>query len=342
MEKAKSRSTEEKKALRFHVIIFFISLLFTIALWDAYHNGTRPFDQEIASKLILIMGTLFSISAGLFTWSIETRKTFLEKEIEWRTRDLHEKNKELIQKNQEVENFIHIISHDLKAPIVSIQGFASILKNELGAALQGTGLEYFNRIQSNTQQMNTLIHDLLEFSRVGRIEDEKEIVSMSELLSEIVDELKPEIDKNHIEIVLQKPVPPLWGSKKRLNQVFTNLLANAVKYMGPATGPRIELGASVNDQSYCTYWVKDNGIGIKKDYQEKIFQIFQRVPNQLKVEGTGIGLSIVKKIVELNSGRVWVQSDEGHGSQFFIEWPKADDVLKIHKPPFQERLQKVG
>lgn len=324
MEQAKSSAAKRgKKPFHFYIVIFFVGMLFTVSLWDAYYNGSRPLDRDISSVLVLAMGTLFSIAAGLFSWSLETRQSTLEKEVEWRTRDIHSKNEELIEKNQEVENFIHIISHDLKAPIVSIQGFASILKTELGSALQGTNLDYFNRIQANAQQMSTLILDLLEFSRVGRVEDEKAAVDMEGLLKEIVEELKPEIDKRHIKIQMTNHFPPLWGSRKRISQVFINLIGNAVKYIGSPAEPRIEIGYDEkNGSNLCTLWIKDNGIGIKKEFQEKIFQIFQRAPNQLKVEGTGIGLSIVKKIVELNGGRVWVESEEGKGSQFFVEWMK--------------------
>lgn len=340
MGKMESSATKQGKRLfRFYVFIFFVGMLFTITLWDAYYNGSRPFDKEISSKLILIMGTLFSLAAGLFTWSLETRRTFLEKEVEVRTHDIQAKNKELLKKNEEIENFIHIISHDLKAPIVSIQGFASIIKTELGNALQGVNLDYFNRIQANAQQMSMLIMDLLEFSRVGRIEDEKGSVDTRELLKEILEELKPEIDKRHMKIQLADHFPMLWASRKRLSQVLTNLIGNAVKYMGPTSEPRIEIGcAEKGGNNLCTLWVKDNGIGIKKEFQEKIFQIFQRAPNLLKVEGTGIGLSIVKKIVELNSGRVWVESEEGTGSQFFVEWPKAQNHPSEPKTGLVESL----
>ena len=340
MDKAGSSATKRgTRPFRFYIVIFFVGMLFTITLWDAYYNGSRPFDKEIASKLILVMGTLFSLAAGLFTWSLETRRASLEKEVEWRTHDVQAKNKELLKKNEEIENFIHIISHDLKAPIVSIQGFASILKTELGNALQGANLDYFNRIQANAQQMNTLIMDLLEFSRVGRIEDQKESVDTRELLKEILEELKPEIDKHHIKIRLADHFPMLWASRKRLGQVLTNLIGNAVKYMGPASEPHIEIGCTEkNGNNLCTLWVKDNGIGIKKEFQGKIFQIFQRAPTQLKVEGTGIGLSIVKKIVELNGGRVWVESEEGKGSQFFVEWLKVQDHPSESKTGLVESL----
>lgn len=315
---------KQKTLLRFHILIFFVGLLFTITLWDAYFNGTRPFDKEVAAYLILIMGTLFSVAAGMFTWSIESRRDSLETDVAKRTHELHEKNDELLRKNEEIENFIHTISHDLKAPIVSIRGFASLLENELGSALEGVKADYFHRIVQNAKQMNMLIVDLLEFSRVGRVEDEKEAVNPKEVFDEMLSELKPEIDKKQIQITLSENFPFLFGSRKRLLQVFTNLVANAVKYMGSPAEPRIEIAFSEEPSaSTCLLWVKDNGIGIKKEFQDKIFQIFQRAPNTLQVEGTGIGLSIVKKIVELNGGKVWVESEEGKGSQFFVRWPKA-------------------
>lgn len=332
---------KQKTLLRFHILIFFVGLLFTITLWDAYFNGTRPFDKEVAAYLILIMGTLFSVAAGMFTWSIESRRDSLETDVAKRTHELNEKNEELLRKNEEIENFIHTISHDLKAPIVSIRGFASLLEQELGSALAGVKSDYLHRIVQNAKQMNTLIVDLLEFSRVGRMEDEKEAIDPKDVFDEILAELKPETDKKHIQITLSGGFPHLWGSRKRLLQVFTNLIANAVKYMGSPAQPRIEIGFS-EEGPLCLIWVKDNGIGIKKEFQEKIFQIFQRAPNTLQVEGTGIGLSIVKKIVELNGGKVWVESEEGKGSQFFVRWPKADTssvkMPGINEAAFQPAL----
>ncbi|MBI1977345.1 MAG: HAMP domain-containing histidine kinase [Candidatus Omnitrophica bacterium] len=314
-----------KRPFRFHIVIFFVGVFFTVTLWDAYYNGSRPFDREIASYLILIMGTLFSVAAGLFSWSIETRRIFLEKEVDWRTRDIQAKNKELLNKNEEIENFIHIISHDLKAPIVSIQGFASILKTELGDTLQGNNLDYFNRIQSNVQHMNDLILDLLELSRVGRVEDEKEVVDINDLLKEIIAPFAPELEKKSIRVKVGEYFPNLWGSRKRLEQVFANLIGNAIKYIGVPEQPSIEIEHSrASEEQFCRICVKDNGVGIRKEFQEKIFQIFQRAPNTQKVEGTGIGLSIVKKIVEHNGGQVWVESEEGKGSRFFFEWPNAE------------------
>lgn len=320
----KTSNPEKKNRINFSILIFFVGLLFTVTLWDAYFNGGRTFEKELASNLILAMGILFSISAGLFSWSIESRRDYLEREVEKRTHELHFKNNELESKNQEIENFIHIISHDLKAPIVSIQGFATILKEEAKQSLQPGQMEYLDRIMANVKRMNALILDLLEFSRVGRIEDEKEKVDVGGLINDLLAELRPQIEKKNIKVTISEKAPTLFGSRKRLGQVASNLISNAAKYMGAPANPEIEIGF-VNEpgSALCKIFVKDNGVGIKKEFHEKIFQIFQRAPNTLKEEGTGVGLSIVKKIVELNGGKVWVESEEGKGSTFYFTWPLA-------------------
>ncbi|OGW81774.1 MAG: hypothetical protein A3G33_05690 [Omnitrophica bacterium RIFCSPLOWO2_12_FULL_44_17] len=328
MGRSEASQNKKKKNIPFFPLIIFVGMLFTVTLWDAYLHGTDPLGRELVSSLILIMGTLFSISAGLFSWSIESRRGMLERQVNERTRELNEKNQELAEKNQEIEQFIHTISHDLKAPIVSIQGFASILKSELGSTLNEGQTNYFSRILTNLKYMNSLIADLLELSRIGRIEEEKEEVDTIKVLEGLVAELKPEMDRRRVTIELKTEFPKFFGSRKRLEQVFLNLLGNAVKYIGTPECPKIEVGCSESRKSgFSEIWIRDNGIGIKKEYQEKIFQMFQRAPESIKEEGTGIGLNIVKKIVELNGGAVWVESEPGKGSTFFFEWTKACGTL---------------
>lgn len=293
----------------------------TFHLSDTYLKTTSDIAELTARPWILLLGTLFSIAAGLFTWSLETRDKFLRREVEKRTAELQLINQELVNKGKEIESFIHIVSHDLKAPLVSIQGFANILKTELASALQGQSLDYFNRIINNAKQMSELLQDLLEFSRVGRIEDEKEEVDMGSLFREILMELKPEIDRKKIETVKADSFPNIWGSRKRIYQVFSNLIGNCVKYCSKVS-PKIELSVQENG-NYYEFAVKDNGIGIPKEVHGKVFQIFERFHPKVSVEGTGVGLSIVKKIVEVNRGHVRFVSGEGEGTTFFVSWPKA-------------------
>ncbi len=321
-EKAKQELLGKGNSFHYSLLVFSGGIILTFLLWDSYFNQATQVEKNVASPLILAMGSLFSLAAGLFVWSLETRDCFLAREVQKRTLELEEKNEELTEKNGEIENFIHIVSHDLKAPLVSIQGFASILKTELGSMLQGINADYFNRIVTNAKQMTGLLQDLLEFSRVGRIEDENENVDMNSLFREITAELKPEIDKKKIQIENPGNFPKLWGSRKRLHQVFMNLIGNSVKYSGKNETPKVILNCKDGPSDYFEISVRDNGIGIPKEAHHKVFQIFQRFHPASGVEGTGVGLSIVKKIVEHNKGRVWFESDSRKGTAFFIEWPK--------------------
>ncbi|MBI4388302.1 MAG: HAMP domain-containing histidine kinase [Candidatus Omnitrophica bacterium] len=318
----KKESFDKNRHFHYSILVFAGGIILTFLLWDAYLNNNSQIEKSVASPLILAMGSLFSIAAGLFVWSLESRQGFMEREVHKRTVELENKNQELQEKNKEIENFIHIISHDLKAPLVSIQGFASILKNELGAALQGANLDYFNRIVTNAKNMTVLLQDLLEFSRVGRIEDEKEKVDMNSLFQEIVGELRPEIEKKKIQVKNAGRFPALLGTKKRLHQVFMNLVGNSVKYIGDPNSPTITLGCRENGSFY-EFQVRDNGVGIPQEAQSKVFQIFQRFHPGMGIEGTGVGLSIVKKIVETNGGSVRFESAPGVGTTFFVTWPKG-------------------
>ena len=320
---AGNKESLSSKHFHYSVLVFAGGMILTTFLWDSYFNSTAQIEKTAASFWILATGSLFSIAAGLFVWSLETRGTYLQKEVYKRTVELENKNQELVEKNKEIENFIHIISHDLKAPLVSIQGFAGILKTELGSALQGTQLDYFNRIVMNAKNMTVLLQDLLEFSRVGRMEDEKEKVDMAGLFQEILAELRPDVEKKKIQIERPAGFPALYGARKRLHQVFTNLIGNSVKYIGDTPAPKITLACCENGNFY-EFQVRDNGIGIPKEAQNKVFQIFQRFHPTMGVEGTGVGLSIVKKIVEHNSGRVRFESIPGQGTAFFIAWPKGN------------------
>lgn len=312
---------KSKRGFHYSLLVFSGVMILTFLLWAAYVDQASDIEKRVAGPLLLIMGSLFSCAAGLFVWSLETRDDFLQKEVNKRTLELEEKNRELTAKSQEIENFIHIVSHDLKAPLVSIQGFASMMKNELGERLEGSSADFFNRIVANVKQMSTLLQDLLEFSRVGRMEDEKEEVDMGRLFHEILQDLKPEAEKKKIEVVSASDFPKLWGSKRRIHQAFMNLIGNAVKY-SKEPDPKVELG--VEDRGdFFEFFVRDNGVGIPLEAQGKVFQIFQRFHPKLQVEGTGVGLSIVKKIVELNGGKVRFESRPGEGTTFFVSWSKA-------------------
>lgn len=228
---------------------------------------------------------------------------------------------ELSDKNTELETFVYTVSHDLKTPIVTIEGFIGALKEDFGDRLSEDAKTYLNYMSDASQKMEDLINDLLELSRIGRVTEKKEDLLFAVIVEEALNILKPRLQEKGIEVQIQKDLPVVFGNKKRYVQVMENLLSNAVKYIGQDNQtPRIEVGTQ-KQNSQDVFFVRDNGIGIEERYFDKIFQVFQRLPAAKKHgEGTGIGLAIVKRIIELNGGKIWLKSEPGKGSTFFFQF----------------------
>ncbi|MBN2091993.1 GAF domain-containing protein [candidate division KSB1 bacterium] len=225
--------------------------------------------------------------------------------------------------NEELESFVYTVSHDLKSPIVAIQGFASIFLQDYANKIEPDAIHYVERIQANANQMEKLIRDLLELSRIGRVVNPFETVDVALVLAEAQTELIFQIQEKQIEVVIQPDFPKIRADRNRLVQVFTNLISNAVKYIGHPEKPRIEIGWNETDDTFIFY-IKDNGIGIEKKYHEKIFGLFQILnpdPDKTK-SGTGVGLTIVKRIVKNHGGKIWLESVPGKGSTFYFSIPK--------------------
>ncbi len=242
-----------------------------------------------------------------------------------------QKSQQLQVVNEELENFVYTVSHDLKAPVVSIQGFASILLQEFAPNLPADARHYLERIEGNANQMEKLIQDLLELSRIGRVVNPFEMVAVAQIIREAQGELIYQIQEKKIQLEIQPELPHVFVDRRRLMQVFVNLISNAVKYIGAPAQPRIGIGCKELAEAY-QFFVKDNGIGIEKQYHEKIFGLFQILnPDQdPNTQGTGVGLAIVKRIVENHGGRIWVDSEPGQGATFYFTIPKP---LAINQEP---------
>lgn len=230
-------------------------------------------------------------------------------------------SEKLAQANSELENFVFTVSHDLKAPIVSIQGFATILLNDFSEHLDTEGLHYLKRIQSNITQMERLIKDLLELARIGRVVNAPEMTDINEVVKSAVADLQYQADEKNVEIHCPDDFPTVMCDQDRILQVFTNLISNAIKYIGDNTSPKIEIGHQETEDHY-VFFVKDNGIGIDPAYHQKIFELFHSLKEVKDVEGTGVGLTIVKRIIDNHRGKVWVDSEKGKGATFFFSIPK--------------------
>jgi signal transduction histidine kinase len=250
----------------------------------------------------------------------------LEQTVAERTAELHDTISEL-------EAFSYSISHDMRAPLRSMRGYADILMRECSETLTPESRRYLERITSSAERMDRLIQDVLTFSRVARNELTLEPVNLDHLVRGIL-ECYPNLQQPHADIAIEDRLPYVLGNAAALTQCISNLLGNAVKFVAKGTQPRVRLWAEVDEtasreQPMVRLYVRDNGIGIAKTAQDKIFGIFQRLNKNY--DGTGIGLAVVKKAAERMRGRVGVNSEPGQGSTFSLELPSPRELNRV--PP---------
>ncbi len=212
---------------------------------------------------------------------------------------------DLEAKNKELESFVYTISHDLKAPLVSLNGFSGALQKGYESQLGEEGRHYLERIQANVAHMEALIKSLLELSRIGQVVGAIEEIDVGPLLREIRDALAVRLKEAGAEFVVQEPLPTVCADRGRIYQVFVNLIDNAVKFRSAERALRIEVGCR-QESGFFRFHVADNGIGIAPQYHEQIFAPFRKLHPE--IEGVGIGLALVKKIVEHHGGRAWVEN----------------------------------
>ena len=226
---------------------------------------------------------------------------------------------ELADKNTELETFVYTVSHDLKTPIVTIEGFIGALQEDFGDRIDENAEKYLNYMSDASRDMELLINDLLYLSRIGRLPERKTEFPFDEIMAKVLKALQHRIDESGVTLNVEKGLPLVYGEVERLAQVMENLLSNAVKYIGKENpSPRIDVGA-MDRNGQKVFFVRDNGIGIEKKYQKKIFEIFQRLPAAKKIaEGTGVGMTIVKRIIEHHGGELWLESEPGRGTSFFF------------------------
>jgi signal transduction histidine kinase len=247
------------------------------------------------------------------------RRKHIEGEREGLIADLEAKNAELELRNAELERFSYTVSHDLKAPLVTISGFVGLMRRDVAKGDSESVTRDIAQIESAAEKMARILDELLELSRVGRQAASREAVDLSALAAEAVQLVSGAIGARHVAVGLDPSMPTVSGDRVRLLEVFQNLIDNAVKFMGEQREPRVEIGAERrDDEVVCS--VRDNGIGIAPQHQEKVFGLFERLHHD--TEGTGIGLALVRRIVEVHGGRIWVESEgEGHGSAFRFSLP---------------------
>jgi signal transduction histidine kinase len=228
---------------------------------------------------------------------------------------------ELQTANAGLESFSYSVSHDLRAPIRAIDGYARILQEDYGKALEGEGARYLGVIRSESHRMAMLIDDLLAFARLGRQALTPVPIDVRQLAIDAMHEVR-----NGIEVSFKaNDAPPALADRATLKQVLINLLSNATKYSKRGDPACIEFGGR-SDGSRNVYWVRDNGIGFDMQYASKLFGVFQRLHADPAIEGTGVGLAIVHRIVARHGGEVWAEGKEGHGATFFFSLPSVSEA----------------
>ncbi|MFO7679836.1 MAG: ATP-binding protein [Chloroflexota bacterium] len=229
---------------------------------------------------------------------------------------------ELERRNAELERFTYTVSHDLKSPLITIQGFLGFIEKDALARNTDRLKADIERITEATERMRRLLDELLELSRVGRLVNPSENVAFAELVEEAQALVSGQLMQREVEVMVAADLPAVFVDRRRLVEVLQNLLDNAAKFMGDQTAPRIEVGAEIQDAE-TVFFVRDNGVGIEAAYQETVFGLFERLDQS--VDGTGIGLALVKRIVEVHNGRIWVESaGAGQGTTFYFTLPLAE------------------
>lgn len=225
---------------------------------------------------------------------------------------------ELEKTNQELKDFAYVVSHDLKAPLRGIKSLVQWISEDCQNQLAPENQEQMDLLMNRVDRMQSLINGILQYSRIGRINEDSVAINLNELLPEIIDLIAP---PEHIHIDINAPLPMLYGDPTRIAQIFQNLLSNAIKYMDKAEG-YITLDAFEKDGVW-QFNVTDNGPGIAPKYHDQIFAMFKTLAPKDQCESTGIGLTLVKKIIELYQGRIWIESEVNQGSRFCFTLPQC-------------------
>jgi len=249
--------------------------------------------------------------------ALENARLFsdLQKELEGRKKLIDD----LESKNAELEQFTYTVSHDLKSPLVTINGFLGYLEQDATSGNVERLKKDIQRIQEAVLKMQRLLNELLELSRIGRMMNAPEKVSFNELVKESLDIVHGQLETKGVAVHIHPNLPLIYGDKPRLIEVLQNLIDNAAKYMGDQKNPQIEIGQRGNEGGKPVFYVKDNGIGIEPEHHERVFGLFNKL--NAKSEGTGVGLALVKRIIEFHGCRIWVESEAGMGSTFLFTLP---------------------
>jgi len=278
---------------------------------DSFELSLRPAFYQTWTFYLLCAGALALLIRGGHRLRVQR--------LLHHNRELRDLQRQLELRSTEMERFTRAVSHDLKSPLFTIEGFLGMLEKDAAKGDTERMKADMERIRTATGTMRQLLDELLELSRIGRVVHRPQEVSLDVLAREAVDLVSGQIDMGQVEVVISPDLPVVFGDRARLLEVLQNLLDNAVKYMGSQPRPRVEIGARRQQQGTVGY-VRDNGSGIDPRDHEKVFGLFERLDTS--TSGTGIGLALVQRIIEVHGGRIWLESEgKGRGCTFFFLLP---------------------
>lgn len=293
-----------------------------VVIRDFQHIIRKYIKEELNDKpeaaLSIYNGMTILTQYGLF---VIAEAYFKERNdvIEEMNRDLEEKieirTKKLKETNQELESFSYTVSHDLRAPLRAIDGFAKILEKKFNSEIGEEGVKYLNIIIHSISKMGELIDDLLAYSRMSRAESNMTELDLNSLVKEVYSELIGDKVDN-FKFTLED-LPPVTGDRGMLKHVIINLVDNAIKFSSNEPAPQINVGAKSVDNK-TTFYVQDNGVGFDEKYAHNLFGIFQRLHSEEEFPGTGVGLAIVQRIIHRHNGTIWAESQLGKGTTFYF------------------------
>ena len=282
-------------------------------------SPTPPFAFWVAQTVYILTSTILLTQT---LRKIDEAFAKAQSEINERTRVEAEREKiiyELEAKNAELERFTYTVSHDLKSPLITISGFVGLLETDAKSGNTAKFKSDLQRIQEAVEKMRRLLDELLELSRIGRLVNPPSDTSFKIITEEALSLTRGRLMAGHIKVNVEKDLPTVIGDRPRLVEVMQNLVDNSAKFMGDQPTPQIDIGVYKKNGQHI-FFVRDNGMGIQSAYHEKVFGLFDKL--DAKSEGTGVGLALAKRIIEVHGGRIWVESDgKGKGSTFCFTLP---------------------
>jgi len=313
------------------------ALAFALSSAGFNYYFTEPYYTLYVTAFDLPYYIVFLLFAALIAWFSTVRRRVeqdlrqsrddLEKEVTQRrvlNEELARRSDELQAINKELEAFAYSVSHDLRAPIRHISGFTELLQKNVATVVNDRGQRHMSMILESAKRMGNLIDDLLAFSRIGRAETHKTMVSLQQLVQEAQSELAQETEGRNINWKVGK-LPACYGDRSMLRLVLVNLISNALKFTRTRPQAEIEIGSTNHKPDQIVMFIKDNGVGFDMKYVNKLFGVFQRLHAPEAFEGTGIGLATVQRIVHRHGGRTWAEGALDTGATFYFSLSKSGE-----------------